>query len=75
MLQGINPVILQYLVLIVRREALLQDALAQIVSKARDDLKKPLKVIFTTGDIREEAIDAGGVTKVASSAIVHSRLQ
>ena len=64
MLQGINPVFLQYLVLIVRREALLQDALAQIGSKTKDDLKRALKVIFTTGNVREEGIDSGGVTKV-----------
>lgn len=64
-LQGVNPAYLQYLILIIRREELLLDALAQIGGKTKEDLKKPLKVIFTSGDVREEGIDSGGVTKAS----------
>jgi E3 ubiquitin-protein ligase HERC4 len=51
----INP----YLVLMVRREQIVHDTLNQIAKQKRDDLKKPLKVIF----INEDAYDAGGVKK------------
>lgn len=48
-----------YLILAVRRELIVEDALANIVRHPPADLKKPLKIIFAD----EEAIDAGGVTK------------
>ncbi|XP_067105977.1 probable E3 ubiquitin-protein ligase HERC3 isoform X1 [Osmerus mordax] len=54
-LLGRNP----FLVLHVRREHLVSDALRELSVYADLDLKKPLKVIFDG----EEAVDAGGVTK------------
>lgn len=48
-----------YLILAIRREFIVEDALAGIVRRPPGDLKKPLKVVFAD----EEAIDAGGVTK------------
>jgi E3 ubiquitin-protein ligase HERC3 len=48
-----------YLILAVRRDFIVEDALANIVRHPPGDLKKPLKIIFAD----EEAIDAGGVTK------------
>lgn len=48
-----------YLILAIRREFIVEDALANIVRRPPGDLKKPLKVVFAD----EEAIDAGGVTK------------
>lgn len=35
----------------------------QLVYRAVDDLKKPLRVTFLTGGVPEPAQDAGGVTK------------
>ncbi len=49
----------EYLVLYVSRDNLLQDTLAQVRSLRPDDLKKPLRVQFHG----EEAEDAGGVRK------------
>ena len=51
----VNP----YLSLFVNREHLVQDTLNQLAKQRRNDLKKPLKVIF----IGEDAYDAGGVKK------------
>ncbi|CAL1530118.1 unnamed protein product [Lymnaea stagnalis] len=51
----INPC----LVLIVRRDNLVQDTLAQLQTKSSAEFKKPLKVIFQG----EEAVDEGGVRK------------
>ena len=50
------------LTLFVRREQTVQDTLNQLSKQKRDDLKKPLKVMF----IGEDAYDAGGVKKVNS---------
>lgn len=52
----VNPL----LTLFVRREHIVQDTLNQLSKQKRDDLKKPLKVMF----IGEDAYDAGGVKKV-----------
>lgn len=51
----VNPL----LTLFVRREHIVQDTLNQLSKQKRDDLKKPLKVMF----IGEDAYDAGGVKK------------
>uniref|UniRef100_A0A8C2JD51 HECT and RLD domain containing E3 ubiquitin protein ligase 3 n=1 Tax=Cyprinus carpio TaxID=7962 RepID=A0A8C2JD51_CYPCA len=51
----LNP----FLVLHVRRNLLVSDALRELTVYSDVDLKKPLKVIFDG----EEAVDAGGVTK------------
>jgi hypothetical protein len=53
--EGVVP----FLVLAVRRENLVADALAQVQSKPHEMLKKPLKIKF----VGEEGIDAGGVKK------------
>ncbi len=53
--EGVVP----FLVLVVRRENLVADALAQVQSKPTEALKKPLKIKF----VGEEGIDAGGVKK------------
>ena len=46
----------------IRRDALLPDALQQILQNPRD-LKKPLRVQFTSAGVPEEGLDEGGVTK------------
>lgn len=51
----VNPL----LTLFVRRDHIVQDTLNQLSKQKRDDLKKPLKVMF----IGEDAYDAGGVKK------------
>lgn len=51
----VNPL----LTLFVRREHIVQDTLNQLSKQKRDDLKKPLKVMF----IGEDGYDAGGVKK------------
>ena len=48
-----------FLALFVRRDHIVQDTLNQLSKQKRDDLKKPLKVMF----IGEDAYDAGGVKK------------
>ncbi len=53
--EGVVP----FLVLVVRRENLVADAISQIQSKPTEILKKPLKIKF----VGEEGIDAGGVKK------------
>ena len=47
------------MILPIRREFLVEDALQAIVQRQPFELKKPLKVVFAD----EEGIDAGGVTK------------
>jgi len=51
----VNPM----LALFVRREQIVQDTLNQLSKQRRNDLKKPLKVVF----VGEDAYDAGGVKK------------
>jgi E3 ubiquitin-protein ligase HERC4 len=51
----VNPI----LALMVRRDQIVQDTLNQLAKQRRDDLKKPLKVMF----VGEDAYDAGGVKK------------
>lgn len=51
----VNPL----LTLFIRREHVVQDTLNQLSKQKRDDLKKPLKVMF----IGEDGYDAGGVKK------------
>jgi len=48
-----------YLILHIRRDAILEDTLNQLVGVESDDFKKPLKIKFDG----EEGIDAGGVRK------------
>uniref|UniRef100_A0A8B9RI51 HECT and RLD domain containing E3 ubiquitin protein ligase 3 n=1 Tax=Astyanax mexicanus TaxID=7994 RepID=A0A8B9RI51_ASTMX len=61
MLLTLEPLLAQnpFLVLHVRRNHLVSDALRELTIYNDVDLKKPLKVIFDG----EEAVDAGGVTK------------
>lgn len=51
----VNPL----LTLFIRRDHIVQDTLNQLSKQKRDDLKKPLKVMF----IGEDGYDAGGVKK------------
>jgi ubiquitin-protein ligase E3 A len=53
---GVNP---PYLLLSIRRDHIIEDALVQLQHKSHEDLKKQLKVKF----IDEEGIDEGGVQK------------
>ncbi|XP_036373044.1 probable E3 ubiquitin-protein ligase HERC3 isoform X1 [Megalops cyprinoides] len=61
MLLTLEPLLARnpFLVLHVRRNHLVSDALRELTIYSDIDLKKPLKVIFDG----EEAVDAGGVTK------------
>ncbi|XP_030643542.1 putative E3 ubiquitin-protein ligase HERC3 [Chanos chanos] len=61
MLLTLEPLLARnpFLVLHVRRDHLVSDALRELTVYSDLDLKKPLKVIFDG----EEAVDAGGVTK------------
>lgn len=61
MLLTLEPLLARnpFLVLHVRRDHLVSDALRELTAYSDVDLKKPLKVIFDG----EEAVDAGGVTK------------
>uniref|UniRef100_A0A6Q2YKZ0 HECT domain-containing protein n=1 Tax=Esox lucius TaxID=8010 RepID=A0A6Q2YKZ0_ESOLU len=61
MLLTLEPLLARnpFLVLHVRRDHLVSDALRELTVYSDVDLKKPLKVIFDG----EEAVDAGGVTK------------
>ena len=52
--QGIHPMMVSFLDIRVRREAVLEDALAQLVAR-HDDLKKPLRVTFISAGVDEEA--------------------
>lgn len=47
----------------VRREAVVEDALNQLVFRPLEDLKKPLRVTFISNGVAEPAQDEGGVTK------------
>jgi E3 ubiquitin-protein ligase HERC4 len=49
----------QFLVFVVSRDNIVQDTLCQLLKTPAQDLKKPLRVVFTG----EEAVDAGGVRK------------
>ncbi|KAF9925187.1 putative E3 ubiquitin-protein ligase HTD2 [Linnemannia zychae] len=53
---GVNP---PYLLLTIRRDYIIEDALVQLQHKSHEDLKKQLKVKF----VNEEGIDEGGVQK------------
>ena len=64
--EGVAP----FLVLVIRRDYLIQDALAQVQSKPSEQLKKPLKVKF----VGEEGIDAGGVRKEFFQLVVRGIL-
>lgn len=61
---GQHPAFHQFLIVLVRREALMQDALTEI-SRQAQHLKRPLRVIFMSGGVQEEGVDQGGVTKVS----------
>lgn len=51
---GLHPMMVAFLDIHVRREAVLEDALAQLVAR-HDDLKKPLRVTFISAGVDEEA--------------------
>ncbi|GJJ76063.1 ubiquitin-protein ligase E3 A [Entomortierella parvispora] len=53
---GVNP---PYLVLTIRRDFIIEDALVQLQNKTHEDLKKQLQIKF----VNEEGIDEGGVQK------------
>lgn len=46
----------------VTRENLVQDAIEQVICRTQD-MKKPLRIAFTTAGVEEEGLDEGGVTK------------
>ena len=48
-LQGMNPQAVQFLVVRIRRENVLEDALNTIAVASPDALKKPLRIIFSSG--------------------------
>ena len=52
--QGIHPMMVSFLDIRVRREAVMEDALAQLMAR-HDDLKKPLRVVFISAGVDEEA--------------------
>ena len=52
-----------FLELVVDRENLLPDTLDAVARRPAADLKKPLRVKFTSDGMAEEGIDEGGVTK------------
>jgi hypothetical protein len=62
MMRGIDPSVVQWLDLRIRRGHELEDALSQI-SGQLDDLKKPMRVKFVSEGVEEEGIDQGGVRK------------
>ena len=49
-LQGMNPQAVQFLVVRIRRENVLEDALNTIAIASPDELKKPLRIIFSSGE-------------------------
>ena len=49
-LQGMNPQAVQFLVVRIRRENVLEDALNTIAVASPDELKKPLRIIFSSGE-------------------------
>lgn len=49
-LQGMNPQAVQFLVVRIRRENVLKDALNTIAVASPDELKKPLRIIFSSGE-------------------------
>lgn len=67
--ENLKAAVCPYLVLEVKRETLMQDALAQIQLK-RKDLKKPLKIKFVGGG--EQGLDMGGLQKEFFHLIVDS---
>ncbi|KAH9092426.1 hypothetical protein LEN26_018391 [Aphanomyces euteiches] len=62
--------LMPYLVLRVRREFVIPDALQQLVQVSSEQLKKPLKVKF----IGEEGVDEGGVKKEFFQIIIRELL-
>ena len=55
-MQGVNPSLVQFLDISIRRSAVLEDALNQIVSR-RHELRKPLRVAFVSEGVQEEGLD------------------
>ena len=49
-LQGMNPQAVQFLVVRIRRENVLEDALNTIAIASPHELKKPLRIIFSSGE-------------------------
>ncbi|XP_071818904.1 probable E3 ubiquitin-protein ligase HECTD2 [Apostichopus japonicus] len=67
--ENLKAAVCPYLVLEIKRETLIQDALAQIQTKQKD-LKKPLKIKFVGGG--EQGLDMGGLQKEFFHLIVDS---
>jgi hypothetical protein len=61
-MRGIDPSVVQWLDLRIRRGHELEDALSQISGQI-DDLKKPMRVKFVSEGVEEEGVDQGGVRK------------
>lgn len=56
MLQGVDPHLVQFLDIRIRRERVREDALNQIVGRPHE-LKKPLRVTFISEGVEEEGQD------------------
>jgi hypothetical protein len=56
MLQGVDPHLVQFLDIRIRRERVLEDALNQVVGRPQE-LKKPLRVTFISESVEEEGQD------------------
>lgn len=56
MMQGINPHLVQFLDIRIRRDHVLEDALNHIVGRPHE-LKKPLRVTFISEGVEEEGQD------------------
>ena len=67
LLQGVNPQLVQFLDIRIRRERVLEDALNQIVGRPHE-LKKPLRVTFVSQGVDEEGLDLGGSRRSSSSS-------
>ena len=56
-----------YLLLTIRRDFIIEDALVQLQNKSHEDLKKQLQIKF----VNEEGIDEGGVQKEFFQLAMH----
>ena len=59
---GINPAVVSFLDINIRRDHIREDAMNQLLLRDAD-LQKPLRVKFFSNDIEEEGQDEGGLSK------------
>ena len=59
---GINPAVVSFLDINIRRDHIREDAMIQLLLRG-DDLQKPLRVKFFSNGIEEEGQDEGGLSK------------